>query len=191
MHQAFLDAVGATGKSALVSAFGVNARSAILGAASLLHLSPELELWRPNVIVYDLPSWSPAISLIAMVAAFGLILREGMRIAPADRVRAMLLPMLIAIGIFGPLGWLHYYLVPMFLMIGLWRCIRTRFFIAICAGFAILTSYTLLLQIAHKVPYGNITSIWATLLLLLTVAVVAIRSAPRNFPNRPLHPEGS
>lgn len=119
-HAAFLASLAHVKTVGLLSAINISALTAALALGSALgHLPmPDPEL--PQIVYHDyIPAWlSPSIVLTALV----LIAAFAHALAPlrGDLRRGLgLFALSIILALMGPLGWLHYYVVPMLLLPGL------------------------------------------------------------------------
>ena len=125
-HAAFLDSIALVKGVSFLSKFNTSLMPAFLAVGSLAGwLSmPDKEL--AQVIYQSFPAWvSPAISFAALV----LILTFGRALAPlAGRSRRTiaLFALSVILPLFGPLGWLHYYILPMLLLPGLFGLLPSR-----------------------------------------------------------------
>ncbi len=118
-HLAFLESLDAIRGAALVSAANVSLLPALMTAGSALGLAPPFDTQSHMVILQPVPGWlGGALSLaaLALTAAFLVALRD--RPGPMRRGIGLFALSLI-LALFGPLGWLHYYLLPLFLLPGL------------------------------------------------------------------------
>ena len=118
-HQAFLESLALVKGVAYLIAINISLLPALLAAGSALGLAPAVDPAATQHIYTAIPAWlSPAISLaaLALILAFGRVLRA----LPGEQRRGIgLLALAIVLALFGPLGWLHYYVLPMLLLPGL------------------------------------------------------------------------
>ena len=116
-HAAFLDSLGLVKGVALLSAINISLNTAILSAGSALGWLPYPDPDLPQIVYRDtIPAWlGPALG----AAALALIAVFTRALAPLDgRLRRGigLFALAIILALFGPLGWLHYYVMPMLLL---------------------------------------------------------------------------
>ncbi|SPH24946.1 hypothetical protein DEA8626_03979 [Defluviimonas aquaemixtae] len=126
-HAAFLDSIALVQGVAFLSAINTSLSPALLALGSAAGWLPMPDTSLPQIVYQTtIPAWlTPAISL----AAFALILAFGRALAPLpgrSRRGIALFALAVILPLFGPLGWLHYYVVPMLLLPGLVRLLPLR-----------------------------------------------------------------
>lgn len=126
-HQAFLASLALLKGVAFLTAVNTSLFTAAVALGSMLGHLPMPPV-RDPLIVYQhgIPAWlSPAISLLALalLATFARVLRP----LPGTLRRGLgLIAVSIIVALLGPLGWLHYYLVPLLLLPGLFGLLPVR-----------------------------------------------------------------
>ncbi|WP_291337990.1 glycosyltransferase family 87 protein [Albidovulum sp.] len=118
-HQAFLASLALVKGVAFLTAVNTSLFTAAVALGSTLGHLPMPPV-RDPLIVYQqgIPLWlSPAITLLALalLAAFARVLRP---LSGTLRRGLGLIAVSIIVALLGPLGWLHYYLVPLLLLPG-------------------------------------------------------------------------
>ena len=107
-------------------------------------------------------------------------------LAPDRRRVALLFLITLAAGLFGPLGWAHYYLPQLFLLPALAGLLPGRTGPRVIAAAALATSWPVFVAIGMNVPGDPARAILGTLVLLcLFLAVVrgvAVRGRPAARP---------
>jgi hypothetical protein len=126
-HQAFLDSLALVKGVAFLTAVNTSLFTAAVALGSALGFLPMPPLQDPLIVYHHgIPGWlSPAVSLLALavVAAFARVLRP----LPGRLRRGLgLIALSIIVALLGPLGWLHYYLVPLLLLPGLLGVLPVR-----------------------------------------------------------------
>lgn len=159
-HQAFLESLATVKGVALLSAVNTSLLTAVLAAGSALGALPQPPTDLPLVIYHDVvPVWlSPAISAAALglAAAFARALLP----LPGHLRRGIgLFSIAIIIALMGPLGWLHYYVLPMLLMPGLLRLLPLRPALGLIAVVA-LPSLTFVFGQIGALPWPIATYTW-------------------------------
>lgn len=118
-HADFLAGLDKVAGVAYLIAINVSLKPALLAAGSALGLLPAVDPQATEHVYAALPGWiGPALS----IAAAALILAFGRVLAPLEgRLRRGIgvFALSVVLALFGPLGWLHYYLLPMLLLPGL------------------------------------------------------------------------
>lgn len=116
LHLTFLATAGAVREQALLNAVNISLLPALMAFGSLVGLLPPFDTHANVVIFSSVPGWLHAgISLTAgiVLATFLVALRRH----PGSMRRAIgLFALSLIVAIFGPLGWLHYYLLPLLLL---------------------------------------------------------------------------
>ncbi|MBS0572747.1 MAG: DUF2029 domain-containing protein [Proteobacteria bacterium] len=120
-NRAYLAALGATGGASLVSAINISAKALIdfwisLATSTLVYATD-------NMYIVELPAGLRRLSSLASLVLGAGLAVHGLIAARAlpERARmvASLLTLSVVLFLFGPLGWLHYYLLPLALLPGL------------------------------------------------------------------------
>ncbi|MFZ1727659.1 MAG: hypothetical protein WAU13_13495, partial [Albidovulum sp.] len=171
--------------TALLSAGNVSLRAALPALASGLSLAAPIPTDEANYIIRTLPGWFPpllGLAGAALILAFGLALRnlEG----PLRRGFG-LLTLAIIIPLFGPLGWLHYYVLPMLLLPGIIAVIPRHRSLILFAALA-LPSLTVVFAEIGRLPWPSADYVWLMSVLWLAVLAVLL-TALRRLPAA--HPE--
>ncbi|MCB2117329.1 MAG: DUF2029 domain-containing protein [Rhodobacteraceae bacterium] len=118
-HAAFLASLAHVKGLGFLIAINTSVLPALLAAGSALGLLPAVDPAAPQHIYTDLPVWlPPAISLagLCLILAFARVLAP---LPGAARRGIGLFAFSLILALFGPLGWLHYYVLPMLLLPGL------------------------------------------------------------------------
>ncbi len=159
-HQAFLASLAHLKGVAYLIAINTSLLPAILALGSATGLMPPVDTTLTQYVYTPVPAWlSPAISALAvgLIAAFWLALRP----LPGRLRRGIgLLALSIVLALTGPLGWLHYYLMPMLLLPGLLGLLPVRAAIPLLALVGVPSLTVLLPQIA-RLPWPIADYTWA------------------------------
>ncbi len=138
-----------------------------------------------------LPASAPtpaALSLLGTGSAAGaaalLVWRVSTR-PPAQRPLAALLGLSLVIGLLGPLGWLHYYVMPLLILPGLARLMPRRAAIPLGAVTVILMSMPLYLGLASTALFHTLypalaSGAWLAVLLAILWPQTAQTVPPRD-----------
>lgn len=118
-HQAFLASLAQVKGVAYLIAINTSLLPALLALGSATGLLPPVDPAATQHVYTSVPPWlAPAITALALgaILAFGRALRP----LPGHLRRGIgLFALSVVIALMGPLGWLHYYVVPMLLLPGL------------------------------------------------------------------------
>jgi hypothetical protein len=118
MHREFLSALSLPAENTLLSVTNISLKPAILAIMSMVGYGEPMDITRRLIIMNDVPTWLVSLSSLAGLAYCVPVLYALRRWPSAERRVLMLLVLSIIIPLTGPLGWLHYYLLPMFLLPG-------------------------------------------------------------------------
>jgi hypothetical protein len=126
MHVAFIDSLRAVRGTALMNAMNVSLLPALMAAGSGLGLAAPLDPQSHLAVLDEVPGW-----LIAGISLAGLVLTAAFLHALRDRSPALrrgigVFALSLILALFGPLGWLHYYMLPLFLLPGLFGLFDRR-----------------------------------------------------------------
>lgn len=179
LHLTFLDSLHAIRGAALLNAVNVSLLPALLAAGSALGLRAPVDVQSHLVVLHDVPGWlTAALSLagLAMVAAFLMALKDQ----PAALRRGIgVFALSLILALFGPLGWLHYYLLPLFLMPGLFGLLGRRAAMLLALAVAITSFRPAFAGIGH-LPWPVANYLWASLAAWLAVlAALYLRARHR------------
>ncbi len=176
-HQAFLDSLARVQGVAFLIAINVSVLPALLAAGSAVGLMPPIDPQSTQYLFPQVPGWlSPATALVglALTAAF---LRTLAAAAGPVRRGIGLLALSLLVALFGPLGWLHYYVVPLLLLPGLLAFLpqRTALWLVALVG---IPSITPLIGLIGVLPWPIANYVWFMCLAwgaVLAAIFVALR----------------
>ena len=159
-HAAFLASLAHLKSVAYLIAVNTSLLPATLALGSAAGLLPPVDPAVTQHVYTSVPAWlSPAISVLAvgLIAAFWRALWP----LPGRLRRGLgLLALSIVLALTGPLGWLHYYLMPMLLLPGLLGLLPARAAIPLLALVG-LPSLTVLLPQIARLPWPIADYTWA------------------------------
>jgi hypothetical protein len=167
-HQAFLASLTQVRGLGYLITINTSLLPAALALGSASGLLPAVDPAATQVIYTAVPAWLPqAISLVALgvVAAFG---RALMPLSGGLRRGIGLLALSIVVALMGPLGWLHYYLVPMLLLPGLLGLLPVGTAVLLMALVAI-PSLGFVFSAIGSLPWPIADYTWAMCAVWLTV----------------------
>jgi hypothetical protein len=177
-HAAFLESLGAIRGTALLSVVNTSLSPALLTFGSVLGLGAPFDPTSPMAILRQIPGWLPT----ALTAAGALILLAflaALRGRPARIRRAVgLLAVTITTALFGPLGWIHYYLMPLLLLPGLFG-VMPRAIAALCVTAVALISLSPLFEHLEWLPWPVANYLWLSVTVWLCVLAALYLSARR------------
>lgn len=177
-HAAFLESLGAIRGTALLNAVNISLLPALVTFGSSLGLGPPFVTTSPVVVIPDIPGWLPnalAAAALLMLLAFVLALRRR-----PSRIRrgVGLFALTIILALFGPLGWMHYYLLPMLLLPGLFGLVDTRAAIFVSLAVVVPSSRAALDQIG-LLPWPVANYLWISSAVWLLLLAALYRAATR------------
>jgi len=180
LHGTFLDSLGLIREGALISAVNVSLLPALMSLGAALGLGPAFDTQSHFAILAPIPFWlSTGITLtaIALTTAFLIALRD--RPGPERRATGLFALWLI-LALFGPLGWQHYYLLPLLLLPGLIARLSPRAGLLLGLAIALPSIRFVFLTIAF-LPWPVANYVWLAcpgwLAVLLILYVRARRAA--------------
>ncbi|MCB2094518.1 MAG: DUF2029 domain-containing protein [Rhodobacteraceae bacterium] len=180
LHGDFLASLRAVADTALLSAGNVSLRAALPALASGLSLAAPIPTDEANHIIQTIPGWFaplPGLAGAALMIAFGLALRDLQ--GPLRRGFG-LLALSIIVPLFGPLGWLHYYVLPMLLLPGIIAVVPLRRSLILFAALG-LPSLTVVFAEIGRLPWPSADYVWlmsALWLALLAALLTGLRRLP-------------
>ncbi|MGB3316272.1 MAG: glycosyltransferase family 87 protein [Albidovulum sp.] len=180
LHQAFLDSVRQVSDSALLTEINITLRTAILALGSATHAFAPIDMTVPH-IYRSPPGWlGPTVALAGLVL-LALILRALSPLTGPTRRGIGLFVASVILSLFGPLGWQHYYLLPMLLLPGLVGLLpKERAMLPLAA--IVLPSLYFVFEARSLLPWPAATVVWifsAGWLAVLAALFHAARSQPR------------
>ncbi|SFC95788.1 glycosyltransferase family 87 protein [Tropicimonas isoalkanivorans] len=141
LHLTFLDSLKAVSGTLFLSStnFAAGPLMAALGGAT--GFVPPVDLSDRNV-VFDGAAASAILLLnkVLFVALLAAVFWKSRMRAPRDRLVVRLISVTLLVNLFGPLGWIHYNLLPLLLLPALPRLMRPAIGYALFAGIAVATS---------------------------------------------------
>lgn len=175
MHQAFLDSLRQVSSSGLLVEINVSLRTALLALGSAIGIFEPVDFTAPH-IYRNPPLWlGPAVTLAGLIL-IALFLRALATLPGPARRGIGLFALSILLSLFGPLGWQHYYLLPMLLLPGLAGLLpanRAAIPIALIA----LPSLYFVFDARHLLPWPAATCTWLFAAAWLTVLAALYRAA--------------
>lgn len=179
LHLVFLDSLGAIRESVLLNAVNVSLLPALMSAGSALGFLPPFDAEAHLVVLRPVP---PGLGLALSLAALALagILAAGLRRQPGPLRRVIgLFALSIVLALFGPLGWLHYYLLPLLLLPGLFGLCSQRTAMLLCLAVALPSLRVTFAQI-DLLPWPVANYLWiacAAWLAVLAALLLGLRRA--------------
>ncbi|MGB3176406.1 MAG: glycosyltransferase family 87 protein [Albidovulum sp.] len=174
LHAQFLHSLGAVSDTGYLIAINISLKPALLAVGSVLGFLPMPD---PDLsqIVYtrSVPVWlAPSL----LVAALGLIIAFSRLLSRQGSARlyglgAIVLSVIVAL--FGPLGWHHYYVLPMLLLPGLLTDRAARYVLAVI----FLSSLTPVFGYIGILPWPIAVYTWWMCAAWLALLVVVYRLA--------------
>jgi len=168
LHLTFVESLHAIRGAALLNAVNVSLLPALLAAGTALGLRPAIDIESPLVILRDVPAWLPAALSLAGVAVVAAFL-QALRTQPAQLRRGIgVFALSLILALFGPLGWLHYYMLPLFMMPGLFGLLGRRAAILLALAVAI-TAFRYNFMEIGRLPWPVADYVWASVSTWLAV----------------------
>jgi hypothetical protein len=183
VQAAFLSALGAATETVLIAPMNVGLR-----AAAALLAQPDLRAATAPVIHQPAASAADAALQASLVPALAVVAFLGWRTAPGRRGLTALTALALALPIFGPIGWLHYYLLPLLLLPA--QALRAGSTAAERALPAIAALLTLkpVFDAMTAQPGGQAIAVLALAAAALALFVQAVAAVARGRPRNPTGP---
>lgn len=117
-HLDFLQSLRLAGNATLVSSVNLSARSLVDMVLVLAGSEPTREADRFYIFMLSPAAQllSSAVNAIAFAAISAWIWRKAKALPPVDAAASSTFVLSVALALFGPLGWQHYYLLPIMLL---------------------------------------------------------------------------
>ncbi|WP_068114075.1 glycosyltransferase family 87 protein [Tropicimonas marinistellae] len=181
LHLAFLASVREVGEIAFLSASNFSVEPLLSAFSVMSGVTPPVDLAARNI------SFTGAHVALSGAVAKGLFLlllvwciwRSG-KCAPESRLTLRLLSFALLANLFGPLGWIHYYLLPLFLLPALPSLLRQPWGSLLLVFVALATSHWVFWALYWSRP-GDLPVVivqTGTWLLLLISANALARNGP-------------
>lgn len=178
LHLAFLATTQAIREQALVNAVNISVLPALMTLGALLGLHPPFDAQSTFAVLAPVPDWllvGISLSAAVIVIAFLAVLRRCS--GPVRRV-AGVFALSLVLALFGPLGWLHYYLLPLLLMPGLFGLMSRRAATLCAIAVAIVSLRPFFVQI-QWLPWPVANYLWLSAAAWLVVLATLYRSVLR------------
>lgn len=166
LHQIFMDRLETVSRAGLIDIANISVRSLALALHALAEATPGLDLSRRMIVVEDIPAWIGPAMFITLTGLAALLIRATARSDSCARRFLALFGLSILVPLFGPLGWMHYYVIPALLMPALPAIAPWRATFLVVAAWAIVSF--------RAFPALDITATYVALRCALWLAVFAI-----------------
>lgn len=179
LHMAFLGILHSVKGLSLLNAFNLSLVSALISAGSALGLSAPVDHGAANVVFTDLPPLLTAV-LSGLAGLLVAVLLALLRARPPRRRRGIgLFALSIILPLFGPLGWQHYLLLPLFLLPSLFGLMPWRRAVLVVLPVAV-ASCRLTLAVIGGLPWPVANYVWfATAAWLAVLAALYLAALHR------------
>lgn len=172
LHLDFLAVLKQASSPTYVTPGNVALNAALLSAGGVVGLWPAIDLRAEHLVVWGVPA------PIAMVRLGGLAFTLAfLASAKGPRARPFVLISLgLGIALFGPIGWLHYLIVPALLAPAFLHAARSRL-VPIVLGAAALTFLTPVYRLFTTLPWPTVSYQWLTACICIAALIAALRRA--------------
>ncbi len=167
----FIRTLSLASEYSLLSSVNLSLRAALEAAAAALgHGQTDLGL--TNTLNVTSHLWISLVSAALLIAVPVLMARRLAPLTEKARQGAFLLTFAVAVNLFGPVGWQHYFLLPMFLAPSLFAVIPAGVAALIVIALSAIMSLWAF-NFGHSLAWPAATYVWvATGLWCLTLAVI-------------------
>ncbi|MCG6903330.1 MAG: DUF2029 domain-containing protein [Rhodobacter sp.] len=178
LHLEFLSSMAAAGDGLFITSITYSADLLLHGLAAALDLVPPLDADARNFRVPDAGLAVAIAGKALLVAALIWTVAGTARLPDSHRLPARLLAFSLLINLFGPLGWVHYYLPQLLLLPALIGLLPRFGGAVLLALVGTLTSWPLLMLLRTEI-HGDfaIAAMGTATMALLFIAVVRLARA--------------
>ncbi|MCY1126311.1 glycosyltransferase family 87 protein [Frigidibacter sp. RF13] len=158
-HWQFRDAVQLVSDNGLISAVNLSLRTAFYGVAAIVGAVPAFDIESRNSAIENLPAWIDITLPLVGALIIGGWLFALRKLDDPARLTLAWLTFALVIPLFGPLGWQHYYLLPLFLLPSLVsRLPKGLRSLAVAA--ALISSALVTLLLTALMPWPTMGYVW-------------------------------
>lgn len=118
LHVEYLSALKLASQGSLISHVNISVLAALDGLIAMSRLASPVAEMSATAIAPQSVSWLPALLTLAPLCFVVLFAQRTAQDRSPKQAGLALLGGLIAVNLFGPLGWNHYYVLPLLMMIG-------------------------------------------------------------------------
>ncbi len=157
-HLAFLDALGKASEASLLSSVNLSVRPAIEAGLAAIGQG-QTELSTPNSLVVTPHHWVGPLCLLGLLLVPLWLARRLRPLSDPTGFALLLMGLAAATALFGPLGWQHYYVLPLLLLPALFARLRpSQALLAILPMLATTNLLTFLMKAAW--PWPDAIYVW-------------------------------
>ncbi len=172
LHVDFIASVGAAVAGTQITGVTFSAEVLLVGAAALAGLAEPLDPAGRAIRVGETALWLGALGKLAMLALMLWAARATERLDRRQRLAARLFLLSLLVGLFGPLGWVFYFLPQIYLLPALVGLLPAAMGLRVLVAAAVLTSWPFFAWVGLLAP-GDVprAALGALVMLGLFVAV--------------------
>ncbi|PPB79871.1 uncharacterized protein DUF2029 [Albidovulum inexpectatum] len=180
LHQVFLEQLGTVSRAGLIHTVNVSVRSLALAIHALAEATPSLDLSQRIIVIEDVPAWIGPASSITLTALAALLMIATAQSDSCARRFLALFGLSILVPLFGPLGWMHYYIIPALLIPALPAIAPWRATFLVVAAWAFGASHILHALDLPAIAYVALRcALWLAVFAVLIMAARARRQGAR------------
>ncbi|WP_172293374.1 glycosyltransferase family 87 protein [Pseudoruegeria sp. HB172150] len=173
LHFAYLDSLMAAGQGIHITAVTYNIEVLLQAISSALGFTPAFDPWQRGIRLLETPFLMTVVSKALLLAALVWMVRATAALPSDKRLVARLFLLSMLLALFGPLGWAHYYLLPLFLLPSLIGLLPVRLAGWTIAAFLVVASWPVMLGVALTIPGDFARAAIGTLTMLTLFAITA------------------
>ena len=182
LHFAFLAAIAEASSGFYICSITVSADVFLHLAHGLSGLTEALDMTATKIFIAEPASLIKAANKVLLIAALVWLIRATTALPPAQKLVTRLFCLSLLINLFGPLGWMHYYLLQLFLLPALLTLLPLRIGLAVILGVATFLSWPASILIdrlfAGDIPAALINTSVVILLFVVTLCAQSPAKAP-------------
>lgn len=173
-----MDQLETVSRAGLIAITNISVRSLALALHALAEATPGLDLSRRMIVVEDIPAWIGPAMFITLTVLAALLIRATARTDSCERRFLALFGLSILVPLFGPLGWMHYYIIPALLMPALPAIAPWRATFLVVAAWAFGASHILHALDLPAIAYVALRcALWLAVFAILIMVARARRQA--------------
>lgn len=181
LHFAFLDSLRATSSGLWVASVTISGDVIVQALASLAGLTPPIDFTARNIwISHDVSALGLVNKALLVVGIFWM-LRRTAALTGDKRIVVRLFTLSLLFNLFGPLGWVHYYLLQLMLLPALLTLFPGRQGIALLGAFGVLTSWPMFLGLRTQIA-GDMPAVILIASAMVALFVIVCRGPARAKP---------
>ncbi len=184
LHHQFRDSIADASSGLFVCAVSVSANVLLHAIGSLVGLTETLDFAGRNVFIAEPALIVKAANKLLLIAALLWMLRRTQDLSEDRKLLVRLFSLSLLINAFGPLGWMHYYMLQLFLLPAILSLMPRGQAIVLLVGFSAVMSWPIMVSL-RWVFQGDIPHAMVSISMMLLLFAAVTRGQPtenRTYP---------